>query len=406
MKRLATLAGLAFAMLIGAFAFSAPAHATTCSTTTSGQFPDNLYWFCGNTSSNKAAGQGALTRLGTNAKNTSHLNQSTHLFFIFNSVSDFTTWCAVTHTGVPNIPCPVGGWPSTPSAGYTYNNGTSTYYSVVIENLADQTQLGTSVANNMAHEAGHQLDYIYGPALGYTFAASETNSGSPVREFNDKLNGFDWPNFNALTNKCGASGGIFTNQYDQFGSIICNAIQNVTIGGTIHSGDTITITVKDSSLSGGQHPVPYTVKPTDTTYNAIALGVANAVNTDVLVNGFVHATVSSAEVDFNSTSTNATFFTAAVSGTETATASARGTNQQVLQAAWPYYFTTESGALGNYWGELYAEENAKVFSSTEGGSHTPDTYVKNYFACTELIVQTLGSTGNLPSVAQYPSNCK
>jgi hypothetical protein len=47
------------------------------------------------------------------------------------------------------------------ASGHTYNNAGAVYDSIVLINRADQTQLGTSLANSMAHEAGHQLDHLY-----------------------------------------------------------------------------------------------------------------------------------------------------------------------------------------------------------------------------------------------------
>src|SRR5262249_24680550 len=53
----------------------------------------------------------------------------------------------------------------------------------------------------------------------------------------------------------------------------------VTLGGKPTTSDTVTITVKNQSLSGGQKAITYTVLSTDT-MASIAAGLATAINAD------------------------------------------------------------------------------------------------------------------------------
>jgi hypothetical protein len=57
------------------------------------------------------------------------------------------------------------------------------------------------------------------------------------------------------------------------------------------------------------------------------------------------------------------------------------------------------------WAELYAEETAVDYSSSEATNQTPDLYIKNDgFVCTKLIVTHLTTDGRLPTTAEYTSS--
>src|SRR6185437_15589851 len=57
------------------------------------------------------------------------------------------------------------------------------------------------------------------------------------------------------------------------------SIENVTISGSAHTGDLLSINVIDPALSGGQHSVSYTVA-SGSTLSSIATNLASAVNGD------------------------------------------------------------------------------------------------------------------------------
>ncbi|HEY9785307.1 MAG TPA: hypothetical protein V6D17_07895, partial [Candidatus Obscuribacterales bacterium] len=74
-----------------------------------------------------------------------------------------------------------------------------------------------------------------------------------------------------------------------------NGDQTATIGGTITSGDVVSLTVIDSGLSGGQKSVSHTVQGTDTT-TTIATSLKNAINADSSLQAINVSATSSANV--------------------------------------------------------------------------------------------------------------
>jgi YD repeat-containing protein len=92
-----------------------------------------------------------------------------------------------------------------------------------------------------------------------------------------------------------------------------------TVGGTVTSGNVLTITAHDAGLSGGQEAVSYTVLGTDT-LTTIAAGLAAAVNADTHLQAIgVSATSSAAVITLSSTSVNVTSYTESTSGGATET---------------------------------------------------------------------------------------
>lgn len=405
MKRFLALAGLALAALIGSFSISAPAHASvSCSTTTSGQFPDNQYWYCGFTSGYKSAMQGSFTRLGADSKTKLTAAPANHQFYAFKSQNDYDTTCSPT-----TIPC--GQTLAANEQGRTWTQGAT--YTLVLEDnqgSSDPSVISTRLVTTMAHEAGHHLDPIYGPVSGAAFASF---AGT---DFDNKLS-IDITKFNALaTAKCTAV-GLYTSQFDQNGNLICSSNQTATIGGTASTGN-ITLTIIDPTLTGGQVIIiqPVTAGQSTTT---IATNLKNAINgVPQLTTAGITATSSGAVVTMISATGKKTTYTRTISGTETVTipgsplfgtgtALAKAylgqtTNWQIVQLAWPHYFTQVS----NRWAELYAEETAVDFGSSENGTNqTPDLYIKNDgFVCTKLIVTHLTADGRLPTAAEYTSS--
>lgn len=62
-------------------------------------------------------------------------------------------------------------------------------------------------------------------------------------------------------------------------SIQSATIETVRVGDTKTTGDTLTVTVKDPLLSGGQKSINYTVQASDN-LQSIALGLATNINLD------------------------------------------------------------------------------------------------------------------------------
>lgn len=421
MKRLLTLAGLALASLIGAFAFAAtPAQAATCSTTTTGSFPDNQFWYCGTTSGYKSGETGSFTRLGADARGKLSATPSAHQFYDFVSQSDYNATC-----GASTIPC--GQTLTSAQQGITWTAG-STTWTLVLEDHQGSTSpsvILTRLINTMAHEAGHHLDKIYGPVAGATYASSNGT------DFDTKLNNAtygDIVKFNALyptTARCG-SAGIFTSQIDQGSATaaaqyICSTKNTITVGSTGGPG-TFVILFTDPAINptGMTHQAGISQG-----YNAgdsastIAANIAFDINnTAALTSAGFSASASAGVVTVVSASGNAT--TSSTSGTTgsrtfsvpswtygTGTAlatkySGLSTNWAILQAAWPHYFTQND--TSGRWGELYAEETAVDFSSQDTTNQSPDIYIRaDGFVCTKLIVTHLTADGRLPTAAEYTS---
>lgn len=90
--------------------------------------------------------------------------------------------------------------------------------------------------------------------------------------------------------------------------VINNGTENIVVSGTANTGDVITITTIDSSLSGGQESINYTVQAGDT-LSSIAEGIATAINADSNLQGIkVSATNTGAIVNVRSGSGNETTY--------------------------------------------------------------------------------------------------
>ena len=101
--------------------------------------------------------------------------------------------------------------------------------------------------------------------------------------------------------------------------IASNVVENASIGGTITSGDTVTINVLDSGLSGGKVAITYTVASGNTT-TTIATGLKTAINANTSLSTLgVTATSVGAVVTIKSTSPNTTTYTSATNAGATET---------------------------------------------------------------------------------------
>ena len=90
-----------------------------------------------------------------------------------------------------------------------------------------------------------------------------------------------------------------------------------------------------------------------------------------------------------------------------------GNNEAVLQKAWPYYYTSGSasgsdcatGTFCELWAESVAVGNG--FQKPSSLHANPDFYFNNNaFVCMKIIAQQMEATGNFPTAAYYPSQCK
>ena len=424
MKRLLGLAGLALASILGSLAFTAPAHATvSCNTTTTGGYPDNRYYYCGSTSGYNSAAQSAFSRVGgtsgtQNAKTV--LNTANHKFYLFATYNDYNDYCTASGGA---LECN-GNVAS--NRGYTWKNG-SLWTTIVIENQqgsSSPTIISNRITNTMAHEIGHHLDYEYRgvSGMGTTDFASETGLG---KLFDDKQL-FDFSRADNDNNtKCGTN-DIYTNAYGEDGKYICSSKHTATVGGSGSAGNQITITVTDPSLplNGATHTRSVTCTVTTATTSGVATCIAAAINTDTGVGSLaasgITATSSSNVVTLKSASGYETTYTRTISGgswsvtipgsysygtgdTLAADYSGLTNNSAIIKQAFPTFFFPESYLSGTRWAELFAEETATEFSSSESGAGTPDRYITRWFTCTGAIVEKLAKDGVVPS--SYPSGC-
>ena len=98
-----------------------------------------------------------------------------------------------------------------------------------------------------------------------------------------------------------------------------NAVQNAIIGGTVTTGDVLTLKVFDAALSGGTASVPYTVA-SGNSLNDIASGLATAVNgSTALSTAGITATATQNVIHLKSTSPNLTTYSQGLSSGATET---------------------------------------------------------------------------------------
>jgi hypothetical protein len=111
-----------------------------------------------------------------------------------------------------------------------------------------------------------------------------------------------------------------------------SSIQTARIAGTVTSGNVLTITVQDPSLSGGQEIVNYTVLSTDT-LATIATNLAAAITADANLQTLgVNASATSTLLKIRSTSPNITTYTSSTSGGATETITL-GVSSNIVQNA-------------------------------------------------------------------------
>lgn len=180
--------------------------------------------------------------------------------------------------------------------GYTYNPAGE------ITQWTQQRGTNTAVQNNFAYDLAGQL------------ITNQTVSGNPAPKY---INQYFYYAYDPASNRT---------------AVQVNGTQTATIGGTVTAGDTVTITIIDSGLSGGQKAINYTVQGGDT-LTSIATALKNAINADANLQAInVSATSNAAVVSITSQSVNATSFTGSTSGgaTETVTVA---TNTNVTQAS-------------------------------------------------------------------------
>ncbi|HEY9773582.1 MAG TPA: cysteine peptidase family C39 domain-containing protein, partial [Planktothrix sp.] len=214
-----------------------------------------------------------------------------------------------------------------------YPNGQNTNFTWY-PNIGDQRL--QQISNlNPAGATLSQFNYRYDPAGEITQWGQIQNNGSLLYNL-----GYDAAG--QLISANAGSGTAGLEYLSQYGysydpganrtSALRNISQRISIGGTVTSGDVITLAVHDSGLSGGVHNVTYTTTASDTTTTIATKLAANITKTAVLETLGVNAASSTSTVTARSVSPNVTSYTSSVSGSATETVTIGATNNFVENA--------------------------------------------------------------------------
>ena len=385
------------ALILGVGIFGAvpqQAHAqtygnVTCTvyTNTIMSFPHGKLWNC-SPSANVNTVAAVLGGIGSDAK--SKLDASDGEFYIFENYADWNDYCS---NSAGAFPCASGV--TSDVSGWTYTSSSSVPTSLLFYEFAWAGSVALSdLSATTAHEAGHQLDPLYGPTL----SASEASASSL---YTSKL-AKDWTNFNALTD-CGV-GGVFRAKRDSLLHWICGSKVTATVGGTITNNNTITLTFTDLALSPNPDQVMVTVVTGDTT-STVAGKLAAAINANTnLTSHGISAIANVNQVNITSYTGREATYSKITTGTITlnigtvskGTADtlsqpyAGGDNETVLKQAWPRHFPDPA--------EIFAEEIKVDKTGTPSGNADPGHYFQNdNFACTLAIAHSLRLNGTAPT---------
>ncbi len=210
-------------------------------------------------------------------------------------------------------------------------SGTVTTSDVLTVTVKDTALGGGQQAVNYTVQGGDTLATI---AQGI---ATAINTNTNLQAIGVAANAQSGKNF---VNIRAASGNITTYSTSTSGGatevlslgIWRNGLESAVIGGTKTTGDVITLTFKDVSLSGGSRNVAYTVQAGDT-LTSIATNIAAAINADTpLQNLGVSATSVGTTISIVSNSVNVTSYSSSLSGGATETV-ALSINQNALKTA-------------------------------------------------------------------------
>ncbi len=154
-------------------------------------------------------------------------------------------------------------------------------------------------------------------SLGYDLAGQLTSSQISDAQPSNKYLNQDYYAYDPGANRTG-------NQTAQ--------VQNIKVGGSVTAGDVLTVTVKDSGLSGGQQAVNYTIQSGDSLSTIAANLAANITLESSLQTLGVNATSSSGIISLKSVSPNITTYAGSSSGGATATLTVGTTNNFIENA--------------------------------------------------------------------------
>ncbi len=201
-------------------------------------------------------------------------------------------------------------------ASISYPNGQQTNFSWY-GNLGDKR---LQSINNLLPSGAPLSQFSYG----YDSAGELTRWGQQSANISPRIQNLGYDSASQLTSSLSGFGAAPPKYADQFNyaydcaanrtAVQTSLTQTATINGTITAGNTLTITVNDSALSGGTESVNYVVQSGDS-ISSIATNLAAAITADTNLQAIgVNAVASSSQIKLRSTSANLTSYSQSTSG--------------------------------------------------------------------------------------------
>lgn len=235
---------------------------------------------------------------------------------------------------------------------YTYNS----YITDPFNPIADVTMAGTNTTGDKINVTIFNSNLLGGKHnVQYTVQAGDTSSTILATSVKNAINADS--SLSAQDIDASSSGAIVSINAPLQKAVVTiasstNGIVTETVGGTITTNDTVSITAKDIALPNGEKSVTHTVVGGDT-LTTIATGLKNLINADTdMTAAGITATSASAVVSIASTSANATTYAESVSS---------GATASITQAGGPT--ETASKSINTGGGRLQKVENDVISNS-------------------------------------------
>lgn len=438
MKR--TFWGLIAALGLAFVGLTSPAQAAvTCTPQSMTGYTHTLLYTCtgvgvGNTDITDA--KQVFSVLKANSKDTSHLDDGNHVFYMFANDSEYLPYTQV------NSALPYRAPPANAQAN-TWNDTSTTpnkWYTVIFINKL-VTASTKHTQNAVAHEAGHHFDRFYSSVVGAAESTSETDSlfgvkttgaqitvggGSPYNLHNKiklTISLLDARPFLADGTTPNPSFGTYTatypfekellttgetpntiatwfvNQINGYPSLVTAGVKAILVSPT-----SATFYVHSTK----QYIVKYEKTYTPTTGSTFTFSefydhdwseFINTTDTKCATNGGgIWSGYQDAAGGWicSSNGTGSTL-SPAYSGLD---------NGVIALKAWPYFFSLDYRTGYPRWAELWAEQTARLLGESQGKSLSPDGPLTNHFSCSRTLESLLQTNGTLPAEGSFSSNCK
>jgi len=423
--------------------------AVSCSElSNNGYYPQGYLTWCASSTYNSSK-QDALTGLYTlsatfaDAKKKLTVSPTTQFFFVFNSVADLMSYCTATGNTTSNPPVPVCPSSTPPSGinGVTWRSGSAGSYvywsAAIMTNIAGgASTYGYHVGNTLVHEAGHQLDAVYGQSIYGGGAASQEFTDTQERITGTEIVIGGTPEVpNAVDLTFDFSGGI------AYG-----------VDYSIHAGDTPTdVAIAVAAAINNFSTFHQTAFKTQATSVGTSVYITTHADIwyDVSVSGttppnYVTATIkANAAFDISKLDTlsfatdqcnpigslylgqmdqSGAFICSGTTGNGTTLSPKysglyENRNDLILPKAWSIggYFSVQGPATspvapawcgtGFCWSEFWAEDIAKRIAPMTGNEN-PDTYLgTGHFPCATAAIDAILTAGVKPTAGDLSPNC-